>query len=85
MGIGVARYVRDNHDPSLAEVAVVMADEWQGRRVGTALLGRLGDRAYSAGVERLVGRLIVGTRLPAHSRPTLARRCERPAAPGPSS
>ena len=56
MGIGVARYVRDAHNPSLAEVAVVVADAWQGRRVGTALLGRLSDRAYSAGVERLVGR-----------------------------
>jgi len=62
MGIGVARYVRDAHDPSLAEVAVVVADAWQGRRVGTALLGRLSDRAYAAGVERLVGRLIVGNK-----------------------
>ena len=59
-GIGVARYVRDAHDPRLAELAIVVTDAWQGRGVGTALLERLVDRARSAGIERLIGRSIVG-------------------------
>jgi GNAT superfamily N-acetyltransferase len=59
-GIGVARYVRDAHDPRLAEVAVVVTDTWQGRGVGTALLERLVSCARSAGIERLIGRSIVG-------------------------
>ena len=51
-GIGVARYVRSSEDPTLAEVAVTVADDWQGRGVGTALLSELTDRARAEGVER---------------------------------
>jgi acetyltransferase len=48
--IGIARLVRDG---STAEVAVEVADEWQGRRVGTILMSRLADDARAAGIERL--------------------------------
>lgn len=37
-GIGVARFVRDKENRNAAEAAVVVADEWQGRGVGTLLL-----------------------------------------------
>ena len=53
--VGVARYVRDPDDPKRAEVAVTVRDEWQGRGVGTALLGLLARRAVANGVERFTG------------------------------
>jgi acetyltransferase len=48
--IGMARLVRDG---ATAEVAVEVADEWQGRRVGTILMSRLADDARAAGIEQL--------------------------------
>jgi RimJ/RimL family protein N-acetyltransferase len=51
-GVGVARYVRDPERPDSAEVAVAVADEWQGRGVGTELLHRLADRAREEGIAR---------------------------------
>jgi len=48
--VGIARLVRDGRT---AEVAVEVADEWQGRRVGTLLMARLADDARAAGIERL--------------------------------
>lgn len=59
-GIGIARYVRDPGDPRLAEVAITVADAWQGRGVGTALLERLAERARAAGIERITARMLVG-------------------------
>lgn len=51
--IGIARLVRDADDPATAEVAYAVADDWQGRGVGTALLERLTADARAAGVTRL--------------------------------
>jgi GNAT superfamily N-acetyltransferase len=51
-GIAIARFVCDEADPSRAEVAVTVADEWQRRGLGTILLDRLADRAREEGVER---------------------------------
>ncbi len=51
-GLGVARYVRSTDDPELAEVAVTVADDWQGRGLGRALLERLTYRARREGVRR---------------------------------
>jgi RimJ/RimL family protein N-acetyltransferase len=59
-GVGIARYLRDPVDPRLAEIAVTVADAWQGRGVGTALLERLAARARAAGIERITARMIVG-------------------------
>jgi GNAT superfamily N-acetyltransferase len=49
-GIAVARYVRIGDD--CAEPAVVVADDWQGRGVGTLLLDALAERAYEQGIRR---------------------------------
>jgi RimJ/RimL family protein N-acetyltransferase len=49
-GIAVARYVRIDGDR--AEPAVAVADDWQGRGVGTALLDALSERAYAQGIRR---------------------------------
>lgn len=48
--VGVARFVRVA--PEVAEPAVVVADQWQHRGLGTALLERLADRARAEGITR---------------------------------
>lgn len=58
-GIAVARFVRDVEDPSRAEVAVTVTDEWQHRGLGTVLLGRLADRAREEGIDRFTA-LVAG-------------------------
>jgi nucleotide-binding universal stress UspA family protein/RimJ/RimL family protein N-acetyltransferase len=51
-GQGVARYIRSPEDEEVAEVAVTVADDWQGRGLGRALLDRLTYRARQEGVRR---------------------------------
>jgi RimJ/RimL family protein N-acetyltransferase len=60
--VAVARFVRDPEDPSRAEVAIVVADHWQGRGVGGALADRLCERARSVGVEWFTARMLIGNR-----------------------
>lgn len=57
--VGVARFVR-LEDPTSAEAAVTVVDEWQGRGVGTALCGLLADRARAEGIERFTALLLAG-------------------------
>src|SRR5215210_7840477 len=49
-GVGVARYVRTAGE--VAEPAIVVADDWQGRGVARALLDALADRAREEGIRR---------------------------------
>jgi RimJ/RimL family protein N-acetyltransferase len=49
--VGVARFVRID-DPTVAEVAVTVVDDWQGHGVATALLSELVARAREEGIER---------------------------------
>ena len=58
-GVGVARFVRVSDD--VAECAVVVADDWQGRGVATVLLDRLVDRAHEEGVERFTAIVLAET------------------------
>jgi nucleotide-binding universal stress UspA family protein/L-amino acid N-acyltransferase YncA len=51
-GLAVARYIRSNEDAEAAEVAVTVADDWQHRGLGRALLDRLTYRARREGVRR---------------------------------
>jgi RimJ/RimL family protein N-acetyltransferase len=51
-GVGITRYIRDADDPRAAEIAVTIADDWQGRGLGAELLARLSDRARQAGICR---------------------------------
>ena len=51
--VGVARFVR-SPEPTLAEVAVTVIDEWQGRGVATAILEQLVERAHEEGIEAFV-------------------------------
>jgi nucleotide-binding universal stress UspA family protein len=50
--VGVARFARSEIEPREAEVSVTVADDWQGRGLGTALLERLTERARKEGVHR---------------------------------
>jgi acetyltransferase len=59
-GIGIARYVRDPHDPGRAELACTVADAWRRRGVGSALAERLATQARAAGIESFTARIVVG-------------------------
>jgi GNAT superfamily N-acetyltransferase len=49
-GIGVARYIRSAEDPTVAELAVAVVDEWQCQGVGGRLVGALAERAREEGI-----------------------------------
>ena len=49
-GVGVARYVRTG--PDVAEPAIVVVDDWQGRGAGSRLLDALVERAREEGIRR---------------------------------
>jgi RimJ/RimL family protein N-acetyltransferase len=51
-GAGIARYIRDAGDPQAAEIAITIADDWQGRGLGTELLAQLSGRARQEGIRR---------------------------------
>ncbi|MDX6572085.1 MAG: hypothetical protein QOC86_1241 [Gaiellales bacterium] len=50
--VGVARFVRTR--PGVAEPAIVVSDDWQGRGLGAQLLDALVDRAREEGVDCFV-------------------------------
>jgi RimJ/RimL family protein N-acetyltransferase len=61
-GVGVARMHRSESDPELAEAAVTVVDDWQGRGLGGLLLRRLTDRAQELGVRRFEATLFTSNR-----------------------
>jgi RimJ/RimL family protein N-acetyltransferase len=56
--VGVGRWVRLTHDPEVAEIAFVVADDLQHRGLGTALAEALADAARSRGVRRFVATML---------------------------
>jgi RimJ/RimL family protein N-acetyltransferase len=50
--IGVARFIRLDEDPDMAEFAIVVGDPYQREGLGTALLARLGEEALERGIHR---------------------------------
>jgi acetyltransferase len=59
--IAVGRYA-PNADGRSAEFALAVADDWQGKGLGHALLERLCDAARAAGYEALVGNILEANR-----------------------
>ena len=55
--VALANYVR-LRDPRSAEVAFTVADDYQGRGIGTRLLEQLAARAAAEGIERFVGEVM---------------------------
>jgi CRP-like cAMP-binding protein len=53
-----ARFVRDETDPTLAEVAFIVGDEYQGRGVGSFLMAALAVAARGDGVRRFTARVL---------------------------
>jgi GNAT superfamily N-acetyltransferase len=51
-GVAVARYIRLPGAPHIADVAVTVVDEYQGRGVGSLLIRKLCLTAYGNGIER---------------------------------
>lgn len=54
-GIGIARYMRLQDEPGVAEFAVTVVDEYQHAGLGFILLGKLVESARAAGLETLRG------------------------------
>jgi CRP-like cAMP-binding protein len=53
-----ARFVRDEADPTVAEVAFIVADAYQGRGIGTFLMGALAVAAGYDGVQHFTARVL---------------------------
>ena len=62
-GVGVARYVRSTEDPTVAEVAVAVIDDWQRQGVGTRLLTALAERAREEGIASFTGLVLADNEL----------------------
>ena len=52
LGIGIARYIRDKSDPSVAEAAITVVDDYQQMGLGRILLQALTEAAQQNGIER---------------------------------
>lgn len=58
VGLGVARFVRSREDPTLAEVALTVVDEAQGKGLGRILSIAIARAALERGVHRLQGPIL---------------------------
>ena len=63
--IAVARFVRHHGEPEAAEVAVTVADEWQGRGLGSMLGKHLAHSARNRGIRRFTATMASENK-PAH-------------------
>ena len=57
-GVGIGRFIRSATEPTVAEAAVAVVDDWQGKGLGTLLLLRLVSAARERGIERFAGQVL---------------------------
>lgn len=60
--VGECRFVRLPDRPDTAELGVTVADEWQGRGLGSALLARLSARALEVGIAYFTAQVLAENR-----------------------
>ena len=60
--VGEGRFIRLPDQPGTAEVGVTVIDAWQGRGLGSALLARLSERAFEAGIEYFTAEVLAENR-----------------------
>jgi GNAT superfamily N-acetyltransferase len=65
-GLGIARYVRDAERSDVAEVALTVIDDWQGRGLGTLLLRVISGRARDEGIKTFTARMLTENRRMRH-------------------
>ena len=58
-GAGVARFVRLRDEPTVAEAAIAVADEMQGKGLGLTLTLILAEEARRRGIERFRGEVLI--------------------------
>ena len=63
--IAVGRFVRSHLDPDVAEAAIVVADDWQRRGVGSLLAKRLAGEARLLGIRSFTATM-ASDNVPAH-------------------
>jgi RimJ/RimL family protein N-acetyltransferase len=61
-GVAIGRFVRDPRDPTRAEVAITVTDDWQGRGLGRLMLERLADRAREENVRSFTALVSIDNR-----------------------
>src|SRR3954447_17023276 len=72
--VAVARYVRLEDDPETAEVAVTVADELQGKKIGKQLGVLLADEARGRGIRRFSGSMLADNLPALRLMATMSRR-----------
>ena len=60
LGIGIARYIRDKEDPTVAEAAITVVDQYQSLGLGRILLQALTEAAQQNGIERFRAEVSAG-------------------------
>ena len=77
-GVGLARYVCQKDDPTTAEAAVAVLDEYQGKGLGGILLTLLAESAHENGVKRFRSYVLSANRkvLQALDRPGIKHHVE---------
>ena len=61
-GLGIAHYVRSLERPDVAEVALTVIDDWQGRGLGTLLLEVISARARQEGIKTFTALMLAENR-----------------------
>ena len=61
-GIGVARFVRFDHEPGTAEPAIAVVDSYQNKGLGRLLFNRLIGAARERGIQRFCGSMLSGNK-----------------------